>query len=194
MDLATKKTINPRTTTKYEGTFPAEFLEHCSRGGSTVEFCAAKGVKKDTFYDWCKKYPEMAEAKIMGKQLAEAWWLNQAKMHLVTYSSKEEGSTNFNTNLYRFIMSGRFKHTGERRLKVPKMIPGNYAHNLGVVQQMAMSGRYTLAELAAASKLVTDEILVDQQITMRKDIEELQKIAASRQETNGTDSEIEDGA
>ena len=91
-------------------------------------------------------------------------------------------------------MSGRFKHTGERRLRVPKMIPGNYAHNLGVVQKMAMSGRYTLAELAAASKLVTDEILVDQQITMRKDIEELQKVAASRQETDGSTGEAEDGA
>ena len=151
-------------------------------------------ISRQTFDDWCARYPEMMEAKITGKVLAEGWWLDQCRQHLVTYSSKDEGSTNFNAGLYKFIMAGRFKHTGERRLKIPKMIPGNYAHNLGVVQKMAMCGRYTVAELAAASKLVTDEILVDQQITMRKDIEELQKVAAGRQEVDGRTEEIEDGA
>ena len=134
------------------------------------------------------------EAKKIGKTLAEGWWIKEAKEHLVTYSSKDEGSTNFNASIYKFIMAGRFKHTGERRLRIPKMIPGNYAHNLGVVQKMAMSGKFTVTELAAAAKLVTDEILVDQGITMRNEIEELKKVAATRQEDNGRIEEVEDGA
>ncbi len=186
--------INPKTTTKYEGTYPGDYLEHCSKGGSTPEFCRLKFIGRETFDEWCKRYPEMMAAKRQGKILAEGWWIEQAKLHLVTYSSKDEGSTTFNTNLYKFIMAGRFKHTGERRLKIPKMIPGDYTHNLGVVQKMAACGRFTVSELAAAAKLVTDEILVDQQITMRQDIEELKISAASRQETEGRDSEIEDGA
>lgn len=190
-------TINPETNTKYEGTFPQEFIDHCSHGGSVPEFCLLKRVARTTFDRWCEVYPEMKEAKKAGKTLAEGWWLRQAKEHLIIENESWKGgslTTTFNTNLYKFIMAGRFKHTGERRLKIPKMIPGNYAHNLGVVQKMAMSGKFTVNELAAAAKLITDEILVDQQIYIKKEIEELKASAASRQEADGRDSEIEDGA
>lgn len=135
----------------------------------------------------------MMEAKLKGKTLAEGWWLDQAQEHLIVESNKFY-SKSFDTNLYKFIMGGRFRHTGERRVRVPKMIPGDYAHNLGVVQKMAQSGRYTVTELAAAAKMVADEMIVDQQVTMRKEIEDLKQIATNRQEIEGRVDEAEDGA
>lgn len=136
----------------------------------------------------------MMEAKIRGKTLAEGWWLDQAQNNLIIENCRLGITTSFDTNLYKFIMGGRFRHTAERRVRVPNMIPGEYAHNLGVVQKMAMSGRYTVTELAAAAKMVADEMIVDQQVTMRKEIEDLKQIATARQEIDGRLEEIEDGA
>ena len=195
--MTKQTTINPHTPTKYSGLFPQEYIDFCSQGGSTPEFCALKKISRQTFDNWCMNYPEMLEAKRVGKTMAEAWWLSQAKEHLVIVNESWKGgslTTTFNTNLYRFIMAGRFRHTGERRVRVPKMIPGDYAHNLGVVQKMAHSGKYTVTELAAAAKMVADEMIVDQQVTMRKEIEDLKQIATNRQEIEGRVDEAEDGA
>ncbi len=110
------KTVNPKTNTKFTGTTPQEFLDHCAMGGSVPEFCLHKMISRTTFDTWCDTYPQMKEAKKSGKILAEGWWLQKGRDHLVTHSSKESGTTRFDTNLYKFIMGGRFGHMGDKRL------------------------------------------------------------------------------
>lgn len=106
--------VNPNS--KLETDCHTRFIEHCMHGGSIPEFCLEERISRKTFDRWCDTYPHMKEAKEMGKLLAEGWWLKQARLHLVTYSSKEEGSTKFDTNLYKHIVGGRFGHTGDREM------------------------------------------------------------------------------
>lgn len=111
----TQKTINAHTATKYDGDVKNRFLEHFYHGGSIPQFCRKERICRQTLYNWCEKYPEMQHARIMGKLWAEGWWLDQAQENLVTHSSKE-GSTKFDSSTYKFIMGGRFGHTGEKEL------------------------------------------------------------------------------
>lgn len=111
-----RKTVNKKTCTKYCGDMPMKYLKLCELGGSTPEFLLQEMIGRTTFDEWCDKYPDMAQAKRIGKQIAEGWWIKQAKNHLITYSSKEEGSTHFDTNLYKFIMGGRFGHNHDKKV------------------------------------------------------------------------------
>jgi len=106
--------INTKTATKYQANTPELYIEHCRKGGSTAEFCRDMMVSDVTLGTWCKTYPAMAEAKKMGKRIAEGWWLEQARNHLVIHNDQDCGTTKFDTNLYKFIVSGRFGHTSDK--------------------------------------------------------------------------------
>lgn len=136
----------------------------------------------------------MQEAKELGKIYAEAWWLKEARMHLVTYSSKEEGSTIFNTNLYKFIMSGRFRHTGERRMRIPKLDIKNVEKNLDILHRMASCGQFTLSEIQSTMGMIMNGITVDQQVFIRKELDDIKNGNQNQQTTPERVEEIEDGA
>jgi len=112
-----RKTVNKRTTTKYTGDMPSKLLAVCAEGGTPIEFCAQERIDKNTLNAWCENYPEMMQARTLGKVLAEAWWLKQAKDYLVTHGSKEFGTTKFDSNLYKFYVGGRFGHSGDKALR-----------------------------------------------------------------------------
>lgn len=109
-----EKNINPSTNTKMTDGIYERFLELCAEGGTVAEFCLQERISRTTFYTWAEKYPHMAEARKMGKDWAEGWWIRQARQHLITHSSKEEGSTRFDASLYKFYMGGRFGHTADK--------------------------------------------------------------------------------
>lgn len=112
-----RKTVNKHTTTKFSAEMVIKFLELMREGGTIVEFCRQVKISRDTFDSWIEKYPTMASAKAMGKIWAEAWWLLQARDNLVTETEKHEDYTvtrHFNTNLYKFIMGGRFSHSSDK--------------------------------------------------------------------------------
>ncbi|CAB4240836.1 hypothetical protein UFOVP23_25 [uncultured Caudovirales phage] len=109
------KRINTSTNNKQEEGCDKRFLALSEKGGSIAEFCLQEKISRTTFDAWCSKYPYMAQAKAMGKKLAEGWWLNMARNHLVITNDKET-TTKFDTNLYKFITGGRFGHTGDKNL------------------------------------------------------------------------------
>lgn len=105
------KTVNEKTKTKYDGGAPARLAEHLYGGGSIPQFCRNERICRNTLDAWCEKYPDMQQARIMGKIWAEGWWIQQAQENLLTHSSKEHGTDKFNTPLYTFMVGGRFGHT-----------------------------------------------------------------------------------
>jgi hypothetical protein len=111
------KKINPHTATKFSGQMVQDYLEHCRNGGSTPQFCREKRISTTTIDNWVKTYPDFAAAKKMAKEWAEGWWMDQAQKHLLTYRSKDEGSTHFDSKLYMFVVGGRFGHTSDKELR-----------------------------------------------------------------------------
>lgn len=60
---------------KYKPEF-AEQLPQMFKNGEAVEEVIVKlGIRRSTFYEWAKKYPEFADAYEHGKELSQAWWL-----------------------------------------------------------------------------------------------------------------------
>lgn len=110
----TREKINSRTANKMDAGFVQRWLDHAHGGGSVPQFCRSERICKKTFYNRCTNYPHIMDAKETGKLWAEGWWLDQAQQYLVTYSSKEEGSTKFDTALYKWITSGRFGHNDDK--------------------------------------------------------------------------------
>ena len=125
--------INLHTATKYQGDMPVRYLNHCAKGGSTPEFLRDVSICRDTFLTWCETYPAMADAKKKGKALAEGWWIEKAREHLVIHNNPDEGTIKFDTSLYKFIMSGRFGHTSDRATQ--KMLETAMAQQALIIEQ-----------------------------------------------------------
>jgi DNA-binding transcriptional regulator YhcF (GntR family) len=106
------KKINPKTKTTFGTERIKRFIALCAQGGSIPEYCLQEMISRTTFDTWCNTYPEMMEAKILGKKIAEGWWVEQGRKHLI----EEHHGPKLNTNLYKFIMGGRFGHTSDRDL------------------------------------------------------------------------------
>lgn len=107
-DDGTKKVHVGNSRKSFDIHMPERWLKHAYEGGSVPEFCRKEMMAKSTFYDYCDNYPTMMAARKMGKDIAEGWWMEQARLHLITYSSKEAGSTKFNDKIYTWTMAGRF--------------------------------------------------------------------------------------
>lgn len=53
----------------------AENLPAMFKNGEAVEEVIVQlGIRRSTFYEWVKKYPEFADAYEHGKELSHAWW------------------------------------------------------------------------------------------------------------------------
>jgi len=110
------KTVNKKTTTKYDGKVFDRYLEHCYNGGSTPEFCRNERICRDTFDAWIEKYDTAKIVKKTAKYWAEGWWLKEAKDNLVIHNEHQCGTTKFDTNLYKYYTGGRFGHTSDKEL------------------------------------------------------------------------------
>lgn len=109
-------TVNESTTTKYDGKVFDRLLEHFKNGGSTPEFCREEGICRNTLDNWLKKYDPHKRIKPMAKLWAEGWWMLQARQNLLTYSSKEEGSSRFDAKIYLHTVGGRFGQTSNKEM------------------------------------------------------------------------------
>jgi len=188
------KKINKSTTSKYLGTYPQKFIEHCRKGKTTVEFVAEIGVDRDTFDRWCHTYKEMGNAKILGKELAEKWWVEQAQAYLTTYSSKDEGTTKFDTNLYKFIVGGRFGHGSKKKFKAPKFTDDIKKNYLLALNQIA-SGGTTQEDCELLMKIVATGMAIDEHLLMRDKIAEFERRLNEQEQSNFKSVEaFDDGA
>ena len=53
-----------------------------SEGTSIEEVVASLGIVKQTFYNWCEKYPDLMDAKKRGVEMSTGWWYKQGRVHL----------------------------------------------------------------------------------------------------------------
>ena len=139
--------INPYTNTKLQTDTHMKYIQHCAKGGSTPEFCLEMGISRKTFDNWCATHPHMQEAKEVGKTLAEGWWLRMAREHIVTVTEHKGDSVHFDTNLYKWITGGRFKHSGEAAIMewVKQLLKATAEQQMQKVStQLAEEAEYTI--------------------------------------------------
>jgi hypothetical protein len=97
---------------------PSSYLpEYCARvvemggqGNSPLQMAAELGVLRETLYDWAKIHPEFSTAFTRAKELSQKWWEDAGKTGV--FAEK------FNAQVWKFVMSNRFKHDwAERRVQ-----------------------------------------------------------------------------
>lgn len=166
------KSMNSSTTCKYNPAYPEMFLEHCKKGKTVVQFCRDISVGRDTFDSWCKTYPEMGEAKILGKQYAEAYWLDLADCH----QEQESESVQLNMTLYRWTMGGRFGHGPIKKPKI-KTSAADILGSFAEIAKAFQEGKISVQEFAILSDALVKVTGLVQHEKMSKDLEELKAFA-----------------
>lgn len=111
-----RKKVNKKTATKFCSDYPAKYLELFRRGGTKAEFCRMVDVGLETLNDWIERYPEMGAVAKRAKKIAEGWWLEQARNHVIQEHMGEGVVSKLDTSLYKHYTGGRFKFHSDKAL------------------------------------------------------------------------------
>lgn len=87
--------------TIYDPDICNQVIELMREGASIEEVCYELDIAKQTFYNWCEKYPELMDAKKRGTDLACGWWMKQGRVNLK--------DRDFSSTLFYMNMKNRFK-------------------------------------------------------------------------------------
>lgn len=90
--------------TDYRPEFCALAIELGAQGKSYAQIAAACGVARKTIYEWADRYPEFSDAIARARDLALAWWEEQA--HIGMWESPE--GARLNPQLWSRSMAARF--------------------------------------------------------------------------------------
>lgn len=96
---------------KYQDSFPDFLVDQMSIGLSFEACCGSMGINKDTGYEWIKRYPEFAEAKLRGEALGQLFWEQKAIDNL-----ELDAESKFNSTVWIFTMKNRFGWRDRREL------------------------------------------------------------------------------
>jgi hypothetical protein len=99
--------------TKYKKEFCGQLVSFMEKGNSIVQFCAAIGICKDTFYRWTKEKKAFSDAYKKGLALCETFWENVGKRGIFGLPIIDENGNEGHVNpaLYCFYMKNRFHWT-----------------------------------------------------------------------------------
>lgn len=92
-------------------------IEVFDKGLDIAAFCSNAEISSRCFHLWVQKHKEFKEAYEIAREIAHAWWSNQAKMSLVMHQG-----ASFDTKLWSIIMRNRFGHTEHRKVKVSSLL------------------------------------------------------------------------
>lgn len=86
--------------TLYEAAHCETVVELGGQGKSHAQIAAALGVSRQSLYEWASVHPEFSVAITHARDLALAWWEDQAQTNLAT--------SGFNASLWSRSMAARF--------------------------------------------------------------------------------------
>ncbi len=125
---------------KYEPDMPDRLIEFMAEGLSFEACCGELGVSKDTGYEWLKRFPEFAEAKLLGEGRGQLFWERKAITAVSPYMPPERDLSGvdefererileadrrayqaamnfkFNATVFVFTMKNRFNWRDKREL------------------------------------------------------------------------------
>jgi len=101
--------------TDYNPEWVKTLPEMFSEGQSVLEVSVNLGISRNTFYEYCKLYPEFNDAATRGKEISQQWWEKMGRSHLFDTSeydgeSKVSTSVKFNDRLWSKNVSCRFRN------------------------------------------------------------------------------------
>ena len=133
-------------------------------GASHSEVAAKLGVTYDCFEKWRHKHKKFGEAIECGKQLSQAWWLEQARVNV--------GNKDFNV---KFWIQG-FQY---RKLSV-KNLKGTIKERLKVIDDSYNGERISLADFERLNAILQKRLELVDAIEINKKLTDLQNIVLKK--------------
>lgn len=154
----------------YQDDFPRRIIAMRRDGKTIVECCAELNICRNTYYNYCKKYPEFNAAAELAETLAQGAYARKARDNL--------NNPKFNSVLWQMLGRYCYGVTEHRRVAVSGLDKAkNYDQKIKIIDQMLSRGELTPVE---ANQLL-------QSIKLSADVEELTVI---KQQLKETDKEI----
>lgn len=94
---------------EYKPEVADKVIAFMKEGMSIEEVCYELDICKQTFYNWCKKYPELMDAKKKGIDFSCGWWMKEGRRSL--------RDTKFNYTGWYMNMKNRFGWADKTDLK-----------------------------------------------------------------------------
>lgn len=131
--MAVKRTKKPQVgrPTRYLTRYCDAVRRHAKIGMSKCEIATTLGVSIRVLYDWEKRHPEFLQAMGDARQLSQAWWEKQGRLHLTAHNEDAK----INAALYSRSMAARF--------------PDDWREKSEVKQDVSVSTKLTESERAA---------------------------------------------
>lgn len=96
-----------RKSSRYKKDFhPEDYIRQSEDGKTTAQIAAKWKVGRATLYVWAEKHKEFAEAFKLGREYAEAWYINIGQAAVV---GKLPAGTKFNLGAYVWMTKNMFK-------------------------------------------------------------------------------------
>lgn len=96
----------------YKEEFCEMLVEHMAKGAPFDTFAAEVFCAAETLYEWCKKYPEFANAKKLGEKLSHEWWDRQGRKGL------NIGPKSFHGQVWSITMKNRFGYRDKQEVQL----------------------------------------------------------------------------
>lgn len=94
---------------KYKKSFhPKDFIEQSKRGKHVIQIASSWEVHKDSLYEWAKKHKEFSDAFKLGRQHANAYYINLGVAGMTGTASLNGQKIHINYGFYQYITKAMF--------------------------------------------------------------------------------------
>lgn len=94
---------------KYNESFhPQDFIEQSKRGRHVIQIASSWDIHKDTLYEWAKVHSKFSDAFKLGRQHANAFYLNLGFAAMTNQASINGQKVTINYGFYTYITKAMF--------------------------------------------------------------------------------------
>ena len=68
--------------TTYKPEVQKKVIDLMKQGASIEEVCLELDICRQTFYNWCEKYPALLDTKKKGEGFSQGWWMREGRRNL----------------------------------------------------------------------------------------------------------------
>jgi len=149
-------------------------IDQFMQGRGISAFCYGAEICEKTFNNWVNTHKDFSEAYSIAKQMSKLWWEQKANDHLVNFT----GET-FNTTLWSIIMRNKFNYTEHRKIEIPELKKAKTLKaQIKCIMDYVSDNKLTANEANQVSNLVLACMKVDENMELRKKVEELEAMVA----------------
>jgi len=103
--------------TKYKPEYCKIVRREMKKGYTKLAVAGTLGITRDTFYEWCKRYPEFSDTVRHGEVLAQCFWENLMREAALGISKHK-----INSRILLYVLKTRYRWGMNEESPIDKLI------------------------------------------------------------------------